>query len=66
VTVIEIGLITPPVGMVLYVLKGVGGSGSDLKEVALGALPFVVTILVAIALLTLLPEIVTWLPAQAR
>ncbi len=66
VTVIEIGLITPPVGMVLYVLKGVGSSGSDLKEVALGALPFVVTILVAIALLTLLPEIVTWLPAQAR
>ena len=65
VAVIEIGLITPPVGMILFVLKGIGGAETELGDVALGALPFVLAILAGILLLYLLPGIATWLPAQA-
>lgn len=66
VVVIEIGLITPPVGMILFTLKGMEGGRARLDEVAYGALPFVVTILLAICLITAFPEIVTWLPARLR
>ena len=66
VIVIEIGLITPPVGMILFTLKGIERGRARLDEVAYGALPFVFTILLAICLITLFPEVVMWLPAQLR
>jgi len=58
---LEIGLITPPMGMNLFVLRGVAPQ-VPLRDVILGALPFVGLMLGFIALITLVPEIVTWLP----
>lgn len=57
----EIGLITPPVGLNLYVINGVAPNVS-LATVLKGALPFVIIMILAIVLFTIFPEIVTWLP----
>jgi tripartite ATP-independent transporter DctM subunit len=57
----EVGLITPPVGLNLYVINGIVPD-VDLKTVLLGALPFMLCIFIGIALLLLFPEIALWLP----
>lgn len=62
VTIVEIGLITPPVGLNLFVVKGV--TGMTLSEIATGAVPFVLANLVRVALLVLFPGLVTWLPGM--
>lgn len=60
---LEMALITPPVGLNLYVVQGVRGRGS-LSDVILGSLPFVVAMFGMIALLAFYPGIATWLPKQ--
>ncbi|MBE0592403.1 MAG: TRAP transporter large permease subunit, partial [Gemmatimonadales bacterium] len=65
VIMIEIGLVTPPVGMILFVLEGVAEDRAKFKEIAVGALPFVAAMLFAIALFYVLPGLVTWLPGRA-
>jgi tripartite ATP-independent transporter DctM subunit len=57
----EIGLISPPVGLNLYVINGIAPDIS-LKTILAGSIPFVVCMVVAILLLCLFPEIATWLP----
>jgi len=57
----EIALITPPVGMNLYVVQAVRGRGT-VTDVVRGVLPFLVCIFLLVALITAFPEIVTWLP----
>ena len=57
----EIGLITPPVGLNLYVINGIAPE-IPLKTILKGSMPFVVCMVVAIVLLSLFPEIATWLP----
>jgi TRAP-type C4-dicarboxylate transport system permease large subunit len=61
VILLEIGLITPPVGINLYTIRGLM-PGSTLQEVSLAALPFVALLLLAIVLLVLFPDIALWLP----
>lgn len=56
----EIGLITPPVGLNLYILRGV--SEAPLGEIALGAAPFVITLILDLAILTAFPILSLWLP----
>ncbi|MCB2228703.1 MAG: TRAP transporter large permease subunit [Desulfarculaceae bacterium] len=63
VMMIEIGLITPPVGVILFILKGMSGDTS-LKEIVYGVLPFVGVFLANIMLFYLLPQIIMWLPNQ--
>jgi tripartite ATP-independent transporter DctM subunit len=58
---IETALITPPVGFNLFVVQGVRGRG-QMYEVALGSAPFVVTLMIMIALLIAFPEIALWIP----
>jgi len=62
VILVEIGLITPPVGMLLFVLQGVAEGRVDFKEISVGAAPFVAILLLAIAILYWLPSLATWLP----
>ncbi|MEM7295551.1 MAG: TRAP transporter large permease subunit, partial [Pseudomonadota bacterium] len=58
---LETALITPPIGINLYVVQGVRERG-DLSDVMIGAAPFVVTMIGMIALLLVVPEIALWLP----
>ena len=57
----EIGLITPPVGLNLYVINGIVPD-VNLKTVLVGALPFMLCMVVGIILLMIFPEIALWLP----
>ncbi|RJQ28194.1 MAG: TRAP transporter large permease subunit [Peptococcaceae bacterium] len=60
----EMALITPPVGLNLYVIKGV--SGARLSEVMVGSLPFVLLLLLGLLLVALVPHLSLWLPATMR
>jgi tripartite ATP-independent transporter DctM subunit len=62
VTLAEIGAITPPVGMNLFVLNAVVPN-LPLQTIARGILPFVTADLVRIAALVLFPAVALWLPA---
>lgn len=57
----EIGLITPPVGLNLYVINGIAPDVS-LGTILKGALPFMLCMVLAIVILCVFPEIATWLP----
>ena len=58
---LEVGLIHPPLGLNLFVIRGVAPSVS-LRDIMLGALPFVAILLLFIVLLAAFPGIATWLP----
>jgi C4-dicarboxylate transporter DctM subunit len=60
VLVVELAQITPPVGFNLFVLQGL--TGKDMLTVARNTLPFFFLMLVAVALVTVFPAIVTFLP----
>ena len=60
VLVVEIGLVTPPVGMNLYVLQGL--TGYSMGRIAWAALPFCALMILAMLFLVLMPEIALWLP----
>lgn len=55
-----IGLVTPPFGMLLFVINAL--TGTSLKGMIRESLPFMLLLLVALLLMTLFPQIVLWLP----
>ncbi len=57
----EIGLITPPVGLNLYVINGICKDVS-LPTILKGSLPFVLCMMLAIVILAVFPDIALWLP----
>ena len=62
VLVVEMAQITPPVGFNLFVLQGM--TGRDIGWIARVTLPFFFLMIVAVALIYVFPQLVTWLPAQ--
>ena len=60
---LEIGFITPPVGLNLFVIQGLmpGLSG---REITLGTTPFVLLMILLVVLLFLVPDLALWLPRQ--
>lgn len=59
---VEIGMITPPVGLNLFVLKGITNVPMD--KIISGSLPFVGVMLLGLLLITLFPQIALWLPSM--
>jgi TRAP-type C4-dicarboxylate transport system permease large subunit len=57
---IMIGLVTPPFGMLLFVTSSL--TGIRVREMVVEGLPFLAMLLVALMLITFVPEIVLWLP----
>ncbi len=60
VLLVEIAEVTPPLGFNLFVLQTM--SGRDSNYVALASIPFFFMMVVALAMITLWPELATWLP----
>jgi C4-dicarboxylate transporter, DctM subunit len=58
----EIAVLTPPVGLNLYVIQGISRGTIAIGEVITGCLPFIASMVVLIALLIAMPETATWLP----
>lgn len=59
---VEIGLITPPVGMNLFVLAALSGGEVSVAKIAAASLPYWGMLLVGTLLITIFPSIVLWLP----
>ncbi|MFC1869694.1 TRAP transporter large permease subunit [Chloroflexota bacterium] len=60
----EIGLLTPPVGLNLFVIRGV--TGLPLITIVRGNFPFILMMLLTVAIIYIFPELVTWLPQLLR
>lgn len=60
---LETGLITPPFGIVLFVIEGVTGGG-HLGDIIRGIVPFFFLILIGIVMVMVFPSLALWLPSQ--
>jgi tripartite ATP-independent transporter DctM subunit len=58
----EMGLITPPFGMLLFVMKGVSPPETTINEICWAAFPFIVCDMIVMAMLILWPPLALWLP----
>jgi len=63
---IEVGQITPPFGMGLFVMKGVAPKDINMKDIYISAVPYIVIIIALILVLVMVPGLVTWLPNIMR
>lgn len=63
IVAIEIGLLTPPFGMSPFAMSAVLGDRAKVSEIFIGAIPFVITMALLLAILMIFPGIVTWLPS---
>ena len=61
IVLVEVALITPPVGLNLFVVQSLRPSGS-MNDVMLGSLPFVLMLLGMVFLLAVYPDLALWLP----
>jgi C4-dicarboxylate transporter DctM subunit len=57
----EMGLIHPPVGLNLFVIKNIAPD-IPLSDVVWGVVPFVILMMLAVVVLCFLPDIAMWLP----
>ena len=62
VILIEMALLTPPVGLNVYVIHGLRPD-RPLSEVFIGIIPFFVMMVVGLVIVTIFPQLATWLPA---
>jgi len=60
----EMAMLTPPMGMHLFVLQGIRPDQGPIKDVINGSLPFVFIMLLVLFVLTIYPQTVTWLPSR--
>jgi len=63
--VMQLGLITPPVGMCVFVIGGIA-KDTPLPEIFKGVAPFIVGLVVALVIVMLFPGLATWLPSIMR
>jgi len=61
VLLMEMAMITPPVGLNIYVIQGV--ANARMAEVIAGVLPFMVLLMAGVLLLWLFPQLVLWFPS---
>ncbi len=61
---VEIAVITPPVGLNLYTMKGIVGDQISLGEIIRGTAPFIVVDVLALLLFMFWPELALWLPGK--
>ena len=62
----EMAYLTPPVGLNLFYMKAVAPPGTTMAEIYRSVIPFVLIMVLAIVLIVVFPQIVTWLPTLVR
>jgi TRAP-type C4-dicarboxylate transport system permease large subunit len=63
---VEIALISPPDGTVLYVLQGMRKDDGPITDIFSGVMPFAAVYILALLILMWLPDIALWLPRVMR
>ena len=61
---LQTSFLTPPVGFALFYLKGVCPSDVTMIDIYRGVVPFIILQLIALVLVFIFPELVTWLPSK--
>ncbi|KKM71064.1 hypothetical protein LCGC14_1434390 [marine sediment metagenome] len=61
---LEIGMITPPVGLNVFVIKGVVDQSISLGVIFRGVIWFLVADAVVVAIMVAFPQVILWLPSQ--
>ena len=64
VVAVELGLLTPPFGMVVFAVKAALGEEAEVEDIFIGAFPFFIMMLITLALLVYFPFLSTWMPAH--
>lgn len=64
IVAIEMGLLTPPFGMVVFTMKASLGESATLEEIFMGCFPFLLMMLLVLIILFMFPILVTWLPSM--
>ncbi len=62
----EIAVLTPPVGLNLYVIQGIGRGAVSIGDVIIGCVPFIVALVSLIGMMIAFPDIALWLPSAMR
>ncbi len=62
----EIAVLTPPVGLNLYVIQAIGREQVTIGDVIMGCLPFIGAMILLISILIMAPDVALWLPEQMR
>jgi TRAP-type mannitol/chloroaromatic compound transport system permease large subunit len=60
---LQTSFLTPPVGFALFYLKGVCPPEVQMTDIYRGVVPFIILQLIALVLVFVFPELVTWLPS---
>ena len=60
---LEISFSTPPLGLLLFVMKGVAPAGTTMREIYLAAIPYILCSMLLVAMLIVFPPLATWLPS---
>lgn len=60
---IEIGQISPPFGLGLFVMQGVAPAGTTMLDIYRASIPYIILLFLLLALIILVPSLATWLPA---
>ncbi|MCE8042103.1 TRAP transporter large permease [Halomonas daqingensis] len=61
---LEISFSTPPLGLLLFVMKGVAPKGTTMREIYSAAIPYILCSMLLVAILVVFPSIATWLPGM--
>ena len=59
----QVGLLSPPFGLLLFVMKGVAPPATTMGEVIRAALPFIWMMMIVLALVLFVPSVATWMPS---
>lgn len=65
VMIVELGLITPPIGMNVFTIKGIAAD-APLQRIFAGVTPFVLALVLLNPLLLAVPDVALWLPGTMR
>ena len=62
ITVMEMGLLTPPLGLNVYVVKAAAGDVASLDDIVRGCFSVLILMGIGVVILIFVPQIITWLP----
>lgn len=65
ILVMNLGLLTPPLGLSVYIISGVA-KDVPIQRIFKGVVPMLITIIVCLVLIVIFPEIVTFLPDMMK
>lgn len=63
---LEISFSTPPLGLLLFVMKGVAPVGTTMSEIYSAAIPYILCSMLLVAVLIVFPSLATWLPSMLQ